>query len=271
MNTFRVKQFVQDAFARLGYELRRKRPTFRPYVKQISLLGVTFSFWVADPTAEGWYNLELHKDLAVAENTEMARLVQRGDRVLELGSHHGFFAMLISRLVGPQGFVLAVEPSPFNALVAAAQAGLNRATNCQVLQAAASVRNGAVRISADSNAFVLSGSASGGIEVPAFTVDELDSKFGPFDVLKIDVEGFEQQVLAGAAKTLECHPKLLLELHTPHLARFGSTADSILNLLGPSYRGTFVARDARTSIRRFPEEKLPTTIVNLFLEHCGHG
>jgi FkbM family methyltransferase len=57
--------------------------------------------------------------------------------VLEIGAHHGFTAMLLSKLVGEQGFVLSVEPSPFNAMMATAQIGLNRAANCRVLQAAA--------------------------------------------------------------------------------------------------------------------------------------
>lgn len=264
MNTFRVKQFIQDRFATLGYELHRKRPAFQPYTEQVELAGVSFQFWIGDAIGKEWYDPA--SDQNFAELAEIARMVRPGDRVLEIGAHHGFTAMLLSKLVGERGSILAVEPSPFNAMMATAQVGLNRAYNCRVLQAAASDRKGSARISLDSNAAVTE--SPDGIEVPAITVDELDSMFGPFNVLKIDVEGFERQVLVGSAQLLERRPAILLELHSPLLSRFGSTIDSVLDLI-PSYQGTFVTRNAiraRERVQAFPTEAFPAdAIVNLFL------
>ena len=57
-----------------------------------------------------------------------ARLIQPGDKVLDIGAHHGLEAMLFSKLVGERGFVLAIEPIPFNTMMAWAQVGLNGAT-----------------------------------------------------------------------------------------------------------------------------------------------
>jgi len=259
---------IQRALSRLGLELRRTNPgvhaapAFRPYVVPVSLAGVSFDFWVGDTTGKEWYNPEEHQRFA--EHTETARVVQRGDRVLEIGSHHGFTAMLLSKLVGEPGFVLAVEPSPFNAMMVAAQVGLNRITNCQVIQAAASERHGNVRISQESNAAVIE--SGDGMDVVAVTADELDLTYGPFDVLKIDVEGFERQVLTGARNLLQRRPRVLLELHSPFLSQFGSTVEAVLGLLGPFYRGTFISRDARDRIHAYPATDVPRDeIVNLFL------
>ncbi len=54
--------------------------------------------------------------------------------------------------------------------------------------------------------------------VPARTVDSLAEELGPPDFLKIDVEGHEMRVLAGAWQTLTDHrPDLLIEFHAPEL------------------------------------------------------
>ena len=263
-----MKKIIKQGLSRLGFELRRKglpaasSLDFQPFIQKFSFVGIEFSFWVGDSTGKEWYAPNVHQSLS--ENTETARMVRRGDRILEIGAHHGFTAMLLSKLVGKEGFVLAVEPSPFNAMMAWAQIGLNAATNCRVIQAAASDLKGRTRVSTESNSVVTA--RPDGIEVAAVTIDELDAAFGPFDVLKIDVEGFERQVLAGASTVLRRGPRIMLELHTPLLSRFGSTVESVLSLLGSSYHGTFVPRNVRDRVCVFSLEKIPyDEIVNLFL------
>ena len=255
-----MKQLIQDTINRFGYELRRKRAAFRPFIEEVSLVGVTFQFWVGDPIGIQWYNPEGHR--RAAEPRETARILRPGDRVLDIGAHHGFEAMLFSKLVGPQGFVLAVEPSPFNAMLAWTQVGLNRADNCEILQAAVGARSGELCISQETNARV----SYSGLTVPAFTADELSSKYGPFTAMKIDVEGFEHEVLKGATELLASRPKILLELHAELLPRYGSSVEQVLAML-PSYEGTFMPRVAHwTDVRPYPAEKVPTDVsVNLFL------
>jgi FkbM family methyltransferase len=265
-----MKLFIKQCLGHLGFEVHRKgfnisAGTFQPFVERVSIAGVEFSFWVADSTGKEWYKPTEHQRFS--EHTETARLLKRGDRILEIGTHHGFMMMLLSKLVGKEGFVLGVEPSPFNAMIASAQVGLNVAANCRVIQAAASERKGSARITFDSNAMVTE--SANGIEVTAVTVDELDSTFGPFDVLKVDVEGFERQVLTGASTLLQRRPRVMLELHSPLLATFGSTIEDVLSLLGPSYHGTFVPRNARDHVSAFSSETIPRDdIVNLFLAHA---
>ncbi len=172
--------------------------------------------------------------------------------------------MLLARLVGEKGFVLCVEPAPFNAMMVNAQLGLNAARNCLVVQAAASDRKGTARISFQSNSNVTD--SPDGIEVPSVTADELDKEFGPFHVLKIDVEGFEGKVLAGARELLRRKPVILLELHCPSLHVFGTTIEQVLSMLEPGYQGTLVPRKARSLIQPFSASGIPTDdIVNLFL------
>jgi FkbM family methyltransferase len=266
-----MKAIVNRCLGHLGLEVRRKgfrvgAETFEPFVENVSIAGIEFCFWVADSTGKEWYEPTEHE--SYSEHTQTARLIKRGDAVLEIGTHHGFTMMLLSKLVGDEGRVLGVEPSPHNAMIASAQIGLNAAANCRVIQAAAANRKGRAKITFDSNAKVTE--SSNGIEVTTVTVDELDSTFGPFDVLKVDVEGFERQVLLGASALLKRRPRIILELHSPLLAIFGSTVENVLSLLGPaSYQGTFVPRKERDHVNAFSIETIPRDdIANLFLAHA---
>lgn len=53
------------------------------------------------------------------------------------------------------------------------------------------------------------------VKVPLVSLDALGYQWRPVDFLKIDTEGGERDVLAGAAHTLHLtHPSLLIEVHT---------------------------------------------------------
>lgn len=58
------------------------------------------------------------------------------------------------------------------------------------------------------------GDIEGSLEVRCFTLDTLAEVFGPPDMVKIDVEGHELLVLAGAAHTIaEVQPWMCVEVH----------------------------------------------------------
>jgi SAM-dependent methyltransferase len=98
----------------------------------------------------------------VVENQLLADLVVPGDRVLEVGCHQGFYLPFLSKLVGPNGFVLGVDINPENVMIAQAQLVLNGLTgHCEVLHRAASASaEGNLRYSDSTNSMVvLSGEA----------------------------------------------------------------------------------------------------------------
>jgi hypothetical protein len=106
------------------------------------------------------------------------------------------------------------------------------------------------------------------------TVDDLDHEYGPFDVLKVDVEGFERQVLQGSKKLLARRPRLMLEIHAQihahSLRRFGSTIEDVLDLIGPGYSGSMVTRDLRDRVLKFRPEAIPRNEASdLFLTWHG--
>lgn len=53
------------------------------------------------------------------------------------------------------------------------------------------------------------------VKVPLVSLDALGYQWRPVDYIKIDTEGGERDVIAGAAHTLNmCRPSLLIEVHT---------------------------------------------------------
>jgi FkbM family methyltransferase len=71
-----------------------------------------------------------------------------------------------------------------------------------------------------------------------FSIRIDDLKPPQLDILKIDVEGFEDKVLAGAAETIrKLHPVIHIELNKNGLARFGATPNSVReNLISLGYK-----------------------------------
>ena len=71
------------------------------------------------------------------------------------------------------------------------------------------------------------------ISVPSVRVDELTRRYGPPDVLFVDVEGFESKVLRGAIDTLSRYrPDCFFEMHVGcGLEKFGGSVKSIAGSL----------------------------------------
>jgi FkbM family methyltransferase len=134
----------------------------------------------------------------------------------------------MAQVVGRDGFILGIEATPHNTVIAQSQVTLNNlGRTCMVLNRACSDTKRTLMLSNDSNASVITEGNSRVINVEAVTGEYLFENYGPFDVLKIDVEGFEGRVLAGCQTILASRPKLALELHLPSLAKYGSSVETV--------------------------------------------
>jgi hypothetical protein len=68
--------------------------------------------------------------------------VKPGMTVLDIGAHGGFYALLLSKLVGPTGQMIAFEPLPANYRFLEENIALNRVTNVQIRREAVGKRSG---------------------------------------------------------------------------------------------------------------------------------
>lgn len=181
------------------------------------------------------------------ERQVLSRLVREGLTALDVGAHHGFYTLLLSKLVGPTGRVIAFEPSPRERERLRLHVRLNGCRNVLIEPLAVGAVSGEVRL------FVVEGRDTGlnslrpprcaepvkSIEVLATTVDEYLARHGisRVDFVKIDAEGAELDVMKGAQEMLERpgRPLVLCEVQDVRAIPFGHTAAHVLEFM--SVRG----------------------------------
>jgi FkbM family methyltransferase len=237
----------QIRVAAYRWTLRR----FRPYQVRRSWAGYPFDLWISDPTSESWYD---HDSPEIPP--EMSFLAQHrlrpGATVFDCGAHQCVIAMVMAKFVGATGKVIAVEASPHNYETGVRNCRVNDAGTVTVVHAAVSDDLNPVEFNRRGNGQVDDGTGAWGkIAVPSVSVDELARRYGPPDVLFVDVEGFESKVLRGAIETLSGYrPDCFFEMHVGcGLEKFGGSVKSIADTLeGLGYQlwmcspelGTFV-------------------------------
>lgn len=170
--------------------------------------------FVIDPRSEKFYWTGAY-EIPVQE--ALGEVLHDGATYWDVGSHAGFFALAAARRVGPSGRVHAFEPSEPNRTRLLGNVRANGLTNVEVHGEAVTDRSGvATLFSHPSTSMwtIVEGKGSDpAAEVPCTTLDELGSKLGAPDVIKIDVEGAELAVLKGGAELLERdHPTVVIEL-----------------------------------------------------------
>lgn len=143
-------------------------------------------------------------------NLEFFRtLVQPGMNVLDVGANIGVYSAIGSRLTGPEGRVVAVEPSRDNCEFIRRTKSMNGFENLTVVQRAAGDRTGEARLylnelnKADHRTFDPDGNRAY-VSVDMVRLDDLvrEMSLDAVDILKIDVQGFEAAVLDGMTALL---------------------------------------------------------------------
>lgn len=146
--------------------------------------------------------------------TAIARLLCPGQCVWDIGAHKGYVSLLAARAVRAGGHVYAFEPSRINLELLRRHARWNRADNLDVMPVALSDVEGSDRFGGPGSSITYR-LGQGEDTVTVRTVDALlrDGLRAP-DLIKIDVEGNEGRVLAGARAALAGTPLLLVAIHS---------------------------------------------------------
>lgn len=220
-----VPKSVKEALRRSVCRLR-DRP-FKPYLKKKNVEGVVFDFWIGDRDGRDWYDLQCTDPVWVEMRFIKDYLIGQGDVVLECGGHHGCTAIVLSNWVGASGKVVTFEPSRANCDIIEKNIQQNGLQNVILERKAVGAGPGRITINDASNSSVtMSGE---GTEVELTCLDEYEH-LNP-TLLKIDVEGFEMQVLQGAKKILSTCPKLAIEVHTTALSKYGASVQDLFRLI----------------------------------------
>lgn len=169
----------------------------------------------------GFYFGSHEPDLQAA----LPNVVRSGMIAYNLGANLGFFALALSRLVGPHGKVVAFEPDPRVLPRLQSNLALNVfAENVEVFPIAAGERDGEAQFSIGLTEFqgrfadlpyVPAAGATVAVACRALDSFVADGHPKP-DLLLMDVEHAEGRVLAGMQFILsEVRPVLIIEMHGP--------------------------------------------------------
>lgn len=144
-------------------------------------------------------------------------LVQPGDQVIDVGANIGIFSIFAATLVGPNGGVIAFEPHPvaFSRLLRNIRA--NRMEGLIVpINKAASDKEGELSFDPSSLSVESHVGAQGSLAVGAVPLDHVPEvmRLPKVAMMKVDVEGHEAAVLAGAAATLTRTWAIAIEYHS---------------------------------------------------------
>jgi len=186
--------------------------------------------WIVDSGPHGYW-LGSYESL---KQRELGRHVRPGSVAFDIGAQAGFYSLLLSRLVGPEGLVVAFEPVPGNYARTLEHVLLNRCRNVTAVQAAVADFNGTSRFDLGPSSSMGRMSPGGATTVTVVSLDQwvADNRTPMPEVLKIDVEGAEASVLDGAEDILrKARPALFIALHGPDARR-----DCLARLARRGYR-----------------------------------
>lgn len=165
----------------------------------------------------------------------MARVLRPGDLAIDVGANIGFFTLLLARLVGETGSVIAFEPTATSYSKLKENVRLNRFTNVSCMQQAlwSKREERTLHQSLDSgkNSLARSPDSLGKYALVTTTLDAAVAT-PRFRLLKIDVEGAEEHVMYGASQLNPANvPFVLSELNDEALQRFDNTAQGYRRLM----------------------------------------
>jgi FkbM family methyltransferase len=176
--------------------------------------------------------------MGAQERRILGSFIRAGMTVVDVGANLGLYSLAMADVAGPAGRVISFEPDPDLCSLLRTNCAANRAANIEAVQAAlgrASDKMTLHRLTLNSGGNHL-GSQNGGeigrtvlVEVAAF--DSLFPGVRP-DFIKVDVQGWELNVLRGMERTLAASdPVIFLEFWPEGLRRAGNSPGEMFSLV----------------------------------------
>lgn len=191
----------------------------------------------------------------------MRALLPAGGVAIDVGANVGWHTLLMARLAGANGRVLAVEANPSVRQVLDRNIALNRFSNVEVVPVIVSDHEGAhgffsppAEDQASGDGYVVMGNVaqSNVIQVESRRLDTIAaaSRLERLDFLKIDVEGWEWPALQGAEETIaRFRPNIVFEYNDEYVSRGGGTPEAFTGFLARHrYQGFAIGRNWASAI-----------------------
>lgn len=166
--------------------------------------------------------------------------IQSGDVIADVGASVGLYTIAMAKRTGVEGFVYAFEPDPETVQFLQRNVQLNLIEDrVRVWPAAVTNQSGVVQFldGRGSESRIIITGTERARPVEAVKLDDAFADVA-LDILKIDVEGFEEAVLQGGALLLKDNQRapraIFIEVHPFAWQAIGSSAENILHQLKDS-------------------------------------
>ena len=194
---------------------------------------------LANPEHQYLYFYGTHDERYIV--TKLLNIIKPGDICWDIGANIGFYTCLLASLVEDSGAVVAFEPAARTCGYLKENVSLNQFTNVTVVNKGLGDKQ-EQRLLHYSEAGLAEGTASlkyadgraVSERVALDTIDNLIPELPTPDFIKIDVEGYQLEVLRGAEHCLKTHAPLLMaelrDVGETNRAIFGEIEDYVANL-----------------------------------------
>ena len=154
-------------------------------------------------------------------------------KVVDVGANVGYYTLMFAQVVGPAGRIIAIEPSPENLPELKLNIECNKLRNVEIVPKAVGNSRKEVGLRSGINSGVVRDDKRS-YSVEQDLIDNIITE--PIDLIKIDVEGYEEFALEGAERVLsEYRPTLFLEVHPLELTQYGCATRSLMTRLSRVY------------------------------------
>ena len=230
---------------RLAYELRGlaywaecANPFSRTVTARNLPLGLRIRGYKRDAVGRGLYRRKIHEPGLTKFLLEQFS-TPTPKNFLDLGANIGYFSCILGKLAGPSGNVVSIEPEPLNCELLEENLRRNDVTNVTVHACAVGAGDGMAKLgiykpaNRGRHSMVDMESCKHFLEVPIRRLDDLllDSHVQGWDLLKIDVEGYEPFVFEGAQQTLARTQMLAMEFLPAAWKKSGVNAAAVFQKL----------------------------------------
>ncbi len=177
--------------------------------------------------------------ISIEPRAQLYELVQPGQIALDVGTNVGEVLLNFAKRVGERGEAFGFEVNPGTFRHCMHNVALNSFQNVRVFNVGLGSEAGEFALARPTarnsgGDRIISIASESGISVRVTTLDEFvrEQRIERVDLMKIDVEGFEVNVLRGAQATIEqFRPTLFIEVDDENLRQQGSNASELMEHL----------------------------------------
>lgn len=226
---------------------------------------------VIDPALDKGVELSLFETGTYEKGTIqlLEKFLKPGSSFLDIGANIGLMSVIASKLAGKNGTVYAVEANPATVSILQTNIGLNECKNIELLPVALSDTQGSAQlfenweVNRGGASLISQSDGQKGVEVKMERLDDLFDEGTKIDLVKIDVEGFEPQVMRGGMNWFKKQlPVFIIEVSEkreketgPSPAEIWKLVQTIGNYRFYKQKGTKERRGKLVEIKA--EEELP--------------